>query len=261
MANDVIGTDFKVVSQEGTFDISMSRNHNEAIYEAFQQLVTKIDTSHQGLLYDPYFTHIGIGAKRSYGSFKIHAIVYRKDICIHHARFETADGVNISGKLLNSGSALYVVLIKDSKDAGKETFAGPKRIKFNCETYEFEISVPRLLLQQRSAGERYLEFYLIQADPREIPYTQGTDLNTMPQNAILSHKMNYNGLWESNVMFELRKPEDSIFIGNEYDSKNNKNVMSFSTDGLTKTSILGRGRGRGRGVSTTGVSSSSNRST
>ncbi|CAG9334305.1 unnamed protein product [Blepharisma stoltei] len=256
LASNVVGTDFKHIALDGTFDVAMSHNINRAVYDNFNRLVETIDQNSQRILNDPYFTHIGIYAKRSYSCFKLVIVVFKNDVWIHHAKHDIEEGYHITGKLLNHQVILCCLIIKDLKEGSKPTLAGPKRIKYNYDTLEFEFTIPRVIIAQRSLGERNLEFYACQ-DQRQINYGQGQDLQQIPDGLIPLHKMAFSGLWESNIMFELRNPEDSVFVLNEYESKSQKNVMVFSGNDFKKSALVtGRGRGRGITRQTVGIRNS-----
>ena len=240
VTHNVVGHDFLQVFQEKQFNISSSLPQNQSIYEGFLQLLVSLDNSNKTHLMDEVFTHIGLAVRRSFGCFKLMAILFKKQLQILHLNLDLSTGINIQGRMLDPYSAIYLVVVKDGKEATTPVIAGPRRISLKSDLKDFEVIIPRLMLSQRSATEKLLEFYVVKTDPRSIGYNTGKDLNSLPSEALLCHKMAFTGLWESNIILEEKSSSDLQFLRDEYEAKNGSKLITHSANDF-------RSRGRGRG--------------
>ena len=249
----VVGTDFTMVNSEKTHQMP-SPPSNEAVLNAYINQLRMLDMSSQRILTDAQFTHCGFAVKKIYDNFKIHGILFKKALCVFHVSFDVNDGIRIRGKMLDRGFSLCCVVVKDAASASsKPSLAGPSRMKFNTDTLEFEVNIPRMLLFSRAVTPKELEFFVTTDGPRVLNYGVLPDVNEVKQGAALGHKMIFNSLWESNVMIEERPLSDSQFIKDEHESKNSSGLMEFDKGGAKRGGVRGRGTAlRGRG----GVASS-----
>lgn len=257
-AFDVVGSDFTSINQEKTLEINSSHSPNPAIYSCYKNLFNSIDQGQRDQVLNPNFTHIGLAFKRSFGSFKVIAILFKKPIMINHCSLDINNGVYISGCMLDPIACMYVVVLKDGKEAVRPAIAGPKRINADRNNNTFEVNIPRVLMSSRSMNEKYMEFYILKNDSGSISYGIGQDLNALPSEGILAHKMTFLGIYESNVMIESRNLEESFKIKEQYEAKvGSKLITHSSADFKTRnTTGVGRGRGTTRGLGNSGVGGS-----
>ncbi|OMJ72992.1 hypothetical protein SteCoe_28445 [Stentor coeruleus] len=253
---DVVGSDFISISQEKTLEINSSHSPNPGIYNCFKNLFNSIDQGQKDQVLNPSFTHIGLAFKRSFGSFKVIAILFKKPIMIHHCSFDANSGVYVSGCMLDPISCMYVAVFKDGKEAVKSVIAGPKRINADRNNKTFEVNIPRMLMSSRSNNEKYMEFYILKNDSGSISYGTGQDLNALPSEGVLAHKMTFLGIYESNVMIESRTLEESFKIKQEYENKVGSKLITHSSAARGTTVGIGRGRGTTRGLGSSGITGS-----
>ena len=248
----VIGEGFTMVNSEKVHQFP-SPLVNELLMQAYLGQLQMMDGSTQHMLTDPQFTHCGFAVKRIYDNLKIHGILFRKSLCVYHVNYDVNDGIKIRGKMLDRGFSLCCVVTKDTASASaKPTHAGPLRIKFNVDTLEYEVNIPRMMLSSRAVAEKGLEFYVTTESPRMLNYGVAPDITDVQPGALLAHRMVFNGLWESNMMIEERSLSDSQFIKDEYESKNSSKLMEFDMGGVRRGGVRSRGTAsRGRGGTTT----------
>lgn len=250
-SHSVVGYDFFQVFQEKQMNLTSSLTQKQTIYDAYMQVLMTLDAKNKGHVMDNSFTHIGLAAKRTFSSFKIMIILFKKHIQISHVNFDLTTGILIQGKVIDPYFSIFVVVVKDGSENSKPALAGPKRISVKSDLREFEISIPRLLLSQRSVNEKVLEFYALKADPRSIGYSTGQDITSLPAEAVLCHKMAFTGIWYCNIKFEEGSSSELQFIREEYEAKNGSKIISHSSSDF-------RSRGRGRGTVNPSISNSNN---
>jgi len=246
----VVGSEFTMVNSEKSHQMP-SPPSNEAVLNAFISQLRMMDMSSQRILADSQFTHCGFAVKKVYDNLKIHGILFKKVLCAFHVSFDVNEGIKIRGKMLDRGCSLCCVVVKDAASASsKPSLAGPSRMKFNADTLEYEVNIPRMILSSRALAAKELEFFVTTDSPRVLNYGAMPDVNEIKQGALIGHRMVFNSLWESNVMIEERSLSDSEFIKNEHESKNSTGLMEFDKGGGGKRGGV-RGRGtavRGRGT-------------
>jgi len=160
---------------------------------------------------------------------KLYCILFRKEMAVHHVSYDLKKGVTIRGQMLFQ-SALYGIEMKEGSET-QGSVIGPKRIKFNPDSQEFEARFLRLHIKSRNANEKILEFYSVEEDPRSLGYGVGNDIQmiSVKPAARLAHRMVFKGLWESNILMEERPVGDSQFVIDEYESKSSKKLIEFNT--------------------------------
>jgi hypothetical protein len=227
--HEVVGSDFSHISHEHNSSMTPSMSQNKSILEGFIQSFASIDQSKKSIFFDVNFNSIGLSVKRSFGSFKIMAIFFKKSIIINHLEYDISSGFKLSGKMLDPFNSIFLITLKDGKESAKPGIAGPKRIIVKSDYREFEAIITRILISSRSANEKIVEFYTIKAEPRSIGYNSGQDLTCIPPDATLAHITNFNGLWESNLMFESRSLSESILIKENYEKNVGSKIMVQNT--------------------------------
>ena len=241
----VVGTDFSMVNSEKNHTLPTSPQINETLLSAYISQLSMLDMSSHRSLVNPQYTHCGFAVKRMYDMLKIHGVLFKKLLCVFHVNFEVSDGIKIRGKMLDRGYALCCVLVRDAvQESSKGTVVGPSRMKFNHDTLEFEVNIPRLVLSSRAVTDKELEFYVTADNTKTINYGKMPDIRDVQTGASIAHKMTFNGLWEANVMIEERPLSDSQFIKEEHDSKNSSQLMEFDM-GAQRRGAASRGRATG----------------
>lgn len=221
---------------------------NLAVYQCFTELMRNLETNYKRLLLEPGFTHIGISVSRSFNQFKLIAIIFKKSIAIHHVSYKMTEGIIIHGRMNDPYASIYGIAVKE-KNCDKVSIIGPRKIMFDFNSREFSIKAPRHMIN-RSNGVKILEFYVMNKEPQNMGYGQGPDISNLTAPGMsLAHKMEFEGIWESNTLVEERSNSDNQFLIDENKSKQQAQLMVFSTDEF-KTS-RGRGRGSIRGGTTT----------
>ena len=246
--HEVVGSDFSHIFHEHSASMTPSLSQNKSILEGFIQSFASMDSSNKAKFLDPNFNSVGLSVKRSFGSFKVMAILFKKALMINHLEYDINSGFKLAGKMLDSYNCIFIIAIKDSKDSVKPTIAGPKRISVKQDYKDFEVVIPRMIMSSRSAGEKIVEFYTIKAEPRSIGYSIGQDLTSISPDASLAHSVAFNGLWESNLMFETRSLTESQVIKETYEKVAGSKIMIQTTHDFKGKTV---GRGRASNIPTT----------
>lgn len=224
----VVGSDFEGVRAEKTLQMQELAS-NEKVMKAFLGLLDGLDANSACKLRNIYKTHCGIALKQVQSLLIIQFIVFRKAICLNHVQFTPSEGVEISGKLLDSNIRLCAVSIQGREAMQQETLSGPSQICMK--NADFEVKIPKNRLISLSNREKEVKIYgLIESNG----INWSGDIVNLPAEAVLVHIMAFRRLWESNVLFEGRNMQDSVRIWRQFEQKRAKSGTGIVAKGTKR---------------------------